>query len=175
MHLYKELGVQWSVSYAYGKLVTFTAGDKMRLTLWEKKLNQKKNALVTLLINIFFFGLLCSWCYIKTVTLSVNPPQVRPSVRPSTPPINNSNSFINLLLYAKEENTHSVYQCYNFIYLFYMYDHQHYIRITQLALSHLIQKYFSWEEDTEISEDATLFKICPRDVRQHFYCRDAIT
>lgn len=78
MHLYNELRVQWPVSYAYGKLITFTAGDKMRLNLWEmflKKLNQKK-CTGHIASQYSFFGLLCSWCYIKTVTLSVHPPHV---------------------------------------------------------------------------------------------------
>lgn len=33
LHLYKELQVHCAVSYAHGKLITFTAGDKMRLNL----------------------------------------------------------------------------------------------------------------------------------------------
>lgn len=98
LHLYKELQVHCSVSYAYGKLITFTAGDKMRLNLWEmfQKNLIRKNSLEPS-FSIPFFRLLCSGL---TVTLSVHPPPIRSSVRPS---VNTHLSFINSLLHAKVE------------------------------------------------------------------------
>lgn len=116
LHLYKELQVHCSVSYAYGKLITFTAGDKMRLNLWEmfQKNLIRKNPLVPFLLNTLF-RLLCSS---YTVTLFVHPPPIRSSVLPS---VNTRLSFINSLLHAKVEILIRRYQYFNCIFLFYLY------------------------------------------------------
>lgn len=183
MHLYKELRVQWPVSYAYGKLITFTAGDKMRLNLWEmfqKKLNQNKK----MLLNTFsaLDVTLKQWhclSILRTFCPSVLCPFARPSVRSSTFVYQyNSNSFNSSTFFFTQK--YKIYpfgsKCYKFIYLFYMYDHQHYIPASlNYFFPILLRIFFSWDKDTEISDDAPLFNIYPRDVRQHFYCRDGIT
>lgn len=101
MHLYKELQVHCSVSYAYGKLITFTAGEKMRLNLWEmfQKNLIRKNSLVPS-FSIYPFLDYCAPAK-QWHCLSILHPSLRPSVRQYPPILHKLSSS------RKSWNTHS--------------------------------------------------------------------
>lgn len=149
LHLYKELQVHCSVSYAYGKLITFTAGDKMRLNLWEmfQKNLIRKNPLVPFLLNTLF-RLLCS-SYTVNVCPSSTHPFVRPSVRQHPPILHKLSSS------RKSWNTHSG------VSIFYLHLSFLFVFLLKLYKDNWIRSFSLYSEIVfSISEDATLFKIC---------------
>lgn len=113
----------------------------------------------------------------RFVRLSCVRSPVRPSVR--------QRSSINIILIAsihklssfcKSRYTHSGPSVINsFIFSICMIINTIYQDHSISSFPSYSEFFFSWDEDTEISDDAPLFNIYPRDVRQHFYCRDGIT